>query len=110
MYATGEDIIPGGFYVVQYDLGTPGSPDLGPEAFVSTTEHGDVDENGAVNFADIQLVVQAFQQNYANITLEAADIEPCVPNGTVNFADVLQDVLAFQGQTYNQTSCPLPCG
>ena len=110
VYATGEDIIPGGFYVVQYDLGTPGSPDLGPEAFVSTTEHGDVDENGAVNFADIQLVVQAFQQNYANITLEAADIEPCVPNGTVNFADVLQDVLAFQGQTYNQTGCPLPCG
>ncbi|MGB0716954.1 MAG: FG-GAP-like repeat-containing protein [Phycisphaerae bacterium] len=109
VYATGEEIIPGGFYVVQYDSGTPGNPELGPEAFVSTPVHGDVDENGAVNFADIQLVVQAFQQNFANVALEAADLEPCVPNGVVNFADILENVLAFQGQTYAESGCPLPC-
>ncbi|MHC5108689.1 MAG: FG-GAP-like repeat-containing protein [Planctomycetota bacterium] len=109
VFATGEEIIPGGAYLVQYDLGTPGNPDLGPPSSATTSSHGDLDQNSIVNFADVQLAVQAFQLNYDNISLEEADIAPCVVNGVVNFEDIQRVVGAFQGQTYVDMGCDLPC-
>ncbi|MGB0717550.1 MAG: hypothetical protein ACPGXK_16855, partial [Phycisphaerae bacterium] len=107
----GLEIIPSKTYLVQSDCGAPGSPALSGPAAATTWTWGDVDfpPNDVVNFADIQLVVQAFQANFTNVTLERADLEPCLPNAVANFADVLRDVQAFQGQVYSETGCPLPC-
>lgn len=107
----GEEIIPSKTYIVQSDCGSPGNPELSGPVAATTWTWGDVASppNDTVNFADIQLVVQAFQENFANVTLERADLEPCLPNRVANFADVLRDVQAFQGQSYPETGCPLPC-
>ncbi|MHC5109234.1 MAG: hypothetical protein ACYTHJ_05090 [Planctomycetota bacterium] len=107
----GEEIIPSATYLVQSDCGSPGAPQLSGVVAATTWVWGDVDSppNNLVNFADIQLVVQAFQLNFENVTLERADLEPCLPNRVANFADVLLDVQAFQGQLYSDTGCGVPC-
>ncbi len=76
----------------------------------STWAWGDVDQNGVANFADVLLIAQVFQGNYANASHEAADIDLCTPNATVNFGDIQMGVKAFQGQSYTESSnCPMPC-
>ncbi|MFQ5461117.1 MAG: hypothetical protein ACE5E5_00655 [Phycisphaerae bacterium] len=108
---TGEPVIPSSSYLVLADCGAPGNPNLSLAAPVTTWMWGDVESppNGVANFADILLVVAAFQGDFTNVSLERADLEPCAPNGTVNFADLQRDVQAFQGSGYDATGCPVPC-
>ncbi|MGB0717147.1 MAG: hypothetical protein ACPGXK_14805 [Phycisphaerae bacterium] len=76
---------------------------------VRTWQWGDADDNGLANFADVLLLVQAFQENFANVTLAAADLEPCLPNEVANFTDILRGVQAFQGQSFGDVGCSVPC-
>ena len=71
---------------------------------------GDVDNNGVTNLSDVQFIILGFQGDFSNATLEAMDLDPCVPNGGINLADAFAAVLAFQGVSYSETSCVLPCG
>ena len=103
---TGEEIIPETTYNVQSEL-PGGSRSL--VATGTTWQWGDIDNNTAINFADVQLVVFGFQLNFQQVTLAASDLEPCTPNGLVNFADILRAVGAFQSQSYADTGCPIPC-
>lgn len=57
---------------------------------VQTWVWGDANNNGIANVADMQLIVQAFQMNFTNVSIWTADIAPCDPNGIVNFEDVQQ--------------------
>ena len=76
---------------------------------VTTWSWGDADDDGLANFADVLLLAQAFQSNFANVTLAAADLDPCLPNGLVNFADILRGVQAFQQMTFSDAGCAIPC-
>ncbi|MGB0717561.1 MAG: immunoglobulin domain-containing protein, partial [Phycisphaerae bacterium] len=92
-----EEIIPGTSYSVQSEV--PG----GTRSVVASGETwawGDVDQNTVANFADVQLVVLGFQNDFSLVTVAAADLDPCMPNGIINFGDILRAVSAFQGQTY----------
>lgn len=102
---TSESIVPESTYVFSADLTTA----EGEPTATDTWKWGDLDNNGFANFSDILLLVQAFQGNFENVTIWAADLAPCEPNGLANFEDILLDVQAFQGQTYADTGCPLPC-
>ena len=105
LHVRGQDIVPGYNYTVQ-----PEVEGVGPVAQATTFatfDHGDVDNNSVSNFADIQLVVQGFQQTF-NGPLGAVDLAPCEPNAIVNFEDIQQAVFAFQQQAYDLI-CSLPC-
>lgn len=106
----GDDaIVPGSTYRVRSDCGVPGDPDLSLAVSAQTWRWGDVDHNQVVNFADIQLLIKAFQGDFSQVTLERADLEPCQPNGVVNFSDIQQGVRAFQGIPFSSLSCPITC-
>jgi hypothetical protein len=109
VHVRGADIIPGVTYVVRSECQAGGPVTLSEPGSGQTWPWGDVEPNGVINFADVLLIAQAFQQNFDNVTLEAADIEPCDPNLIANFADMLRGVQAFQARTYADTNCPLPC-
>ena len=66
-----------------------------------------MNETGVANLEDVQLAVLAFQGDFL-VSLEAVDIEPCVPNGVVNLADAFFIVTAFQGTPYSDL-CEAPC-
>ncbi len=106
LYAYGEQILPGTTYTVSAELAGGARSTSGSG---TTYPWGDINNNGLVNFTDINLTVQGFQGNFVETTLEATDLEPCVPNGNVNFADIDMTVKAFQGEGYAITSCPVPC-
>ncbi len=106
LYAYGDQILPGTSYEVRAELAGGASS---PAGSGGTWPWGDIDNNGTVNFFDIMLTVQGFQGDFTLITLEAVDLEPCVPNGIINFEDINQVVWAFQGQTYADTGCAVPC-
>jgi len=75
---------------------------------VTTWVWGDVDNDGIVNFQDILFIVQVFQGNLTHATMEATDLDPCIPNQSVNLADVQRGVGAFQTLPYSAV-CPIPC-
>jgi hypothetical protein len=109
VFLTDEVMIPDATYSVRYDTGEVGSPELGPTSETTTFKWGDIDDNSVANFVDILLIVQAFQGNFGNVSLQAADLAPCRPNGIANFEDILWGVQAFQGSSYADTGCQLPC-
>ena len=92
-----------------YSVSAYCNPDFSPAASASTWLWADVNNNTVVNFADVQLMVLAFQGIFVDVTLEGIDLHPCLPNELINFADIQLAILAFQGQTYAGTGCPLPC-
>jgi len=100
-----EEIVPESSYRLQSE--TAGGV-LSGTTQVTTWMWGDVDNDGIANFTDILFIVQVFQGNLANASMETADLEPCVPNQTVNLADVQRAVGAFQGSPYSDV-CPIPC-
>ncbi|MHC5111568.1 MAG: DUF362 domain-containing protein [Planctomycetota bacterium] len=106
---SGAAILPGTSYQIQADYGTPGDPILSAPVAVNTWAWGDVDNNSVANFGDVLLIVLGFQGNFDVVSMEAADLLPCVPNGIVNFEDVLAGVLAFQGEEYDYMNCAQPC-
>ncbi len=103
---SGTEVVPGRSYHLQAEFGGGSLTDL---ASVTTWIWGDVDDNGAVNLGDALVIVQGFQGDFSNASLEAVDLWPCAPDGIVNFEDIQRAVLAFQGQTYSGTGCPDPC-
>ncbi len=100
IHVNGLEILPESMYNIQLDTGTPGSPDLGPPTQATTWMWGDVDNNGVVNFTDINFVVQGFQGNFTQVSLQNVDLHPSVPNQILNFSDINWDVAAFQGGAY----------
>jgi hypothetical protein len=101
-------VIPGTTYSVQMEHGEAG---LSDGASVTTWAWGDVDDDGndVVNIADILLIIAAYQGDYSNVTLEAADLDPCEPNGVIGIGDILRAIGVYQGETYADTGCPIPC-
>ncbi len=103
----GVQVIPGAAYNLRVLTVDGLFTEAGP---VSTWGWGDADNNGLVNFRDINLVVRGFQGDFSEATREAVDLVPCVTNRDVSFADISADVAAFQGQDYySYTGCPAPC-
>ncbi len=100
------EIVPGTQYDVQVEYNGGVRSNI---ASATTWLWGDVDQNDLVNFTDINLVVQGFQGDFSQASLEAVDLHPCTPNGLINFQDINADVRAFQGAPYTETNCPLPC-
>jgi hypothetical protein len=101
-----EELVPSSSYRVQTESSTGV---LSDGSVASTWVWGDVDNNGVVNFADVQLIVNVFQGDLSGATVEAADLEPCLPNAVINLADAQRGIQAFQLQTYEDTGCPDPC-
>lgn len=99
----GQDIIPFTPYTVVAECG----------AFVSapdtdTTWHwGDHNHDGLVNFIDIQIVVEFFQQiPPPGIDFVNVDMYPCTPDGNIDFRDIAREVDAFILRPY---PCGQPC-
>ena len=81
----------------------------------------DADDNGLVNIADAQLIIQGFQGTYLpaipSRTVAAFDIhgDACTPNQQVNINDVFAAILAFKGDRFNpdvlasDANCGVPC-
>ncbi|MGB0715862.1 MAG: FG-GAP repeat domain-containing protein [Phycisphaerae bacterium] len=109
LLVSGDAVVPGKTYEIRYDTGSPGSPVLGPPVAAVTYAWGDVNDNGSTNFEDVLLVVQVFQGNTDNATVNQVDLDPCAPNQVVNFGDILKAVQAFQQVPFT-ASCPAPCG
>ncbi len=107
---SGIEVIPSTTYSVRADCGSPGDPQLSMPAEATTWAWGDVEypPDGNVNFRDITQVVRAFQGEFAEVTLERADLHPCEPNRLVNFGDINWDVQAFQGGLLSDL-CAAPC-
>ncbi|MFQ5462137.1 MAG: S8 family serine peptidase [Phycisphaerae bacterium] len=103
---SGEAVIPGAAYSVHCETqsGLVSVPGM-----ATTDLWGDVDENGVPNFADVLLLVQGFQGDFSHATLEATDLEPCMPNGIVNFVDIQEGVAAFEGTGYGGMNCAALC-
>lgn len=101
----GLEIVPNFAYEVRVE--SEGAVIVASADSTVTHGHGDVDDNGVANFADIQSVVLGFQGQWGG-SIGAVDLAPCVPNGIVNFEDIQQAVLAFQNQAFDLV-CELPC-
>jgi len=107
LFVGGNDVLPGATYslLLESDTGV-----VSASVEVTTWLWGDVDNNGVANLADVQLIVLGFQGDFSNATLEAVDLDPCIPNGVINLADAFAAVLAFQGVPYSDSGCVMPCG
>lgn len=103
------EIVPDSTYNVQAVIDVDGEQVYSDLTTVYTWVWGDVDHNESASLADVFLIVKAFQGDFSNVSLELADLEPCIPNGDVNFADIQQGVLAFQGVSFEETGCSVPC-
>lgn len=102
-YVTGEEIRPTSTYLVYLE----GGP-WRPPATVTTGEWGDLDQNGLVNFTDVQLMIAAYTGS-KNFETGQADLAPCIPNRTVNATDIQTAVLAYLKFPFAATGCPAPC-
>jgi len=97
-------------YYVQADCGEPGVPDLKARVPATMWTWADVayPPDSFNNIADILSVIRAYQSDFADVTLERADLAPCEPNRVVGLADILASIQAYQGECYAD-SCSLPC-
>jgi hypothetical protein len=96
------DIFPSSTYFVQEECGAY----LSPPGVDDTWRWGDVNNDGRVDGIDVTLMVEAFEGYFQAITLEAADLYPCIPDHKINGLDVTVDVEAFEGFPYY---CSPPC-
>lgn len=103
VHVTGREIRPSSTYLVYQEGGS-----WHPPATVTTGVWGDIDQNGLVNFTDIQFVIAAYT---GWIVLEPgqADLAPCAPNRTVNTTDIQTAVLAYLQFPFASTQCTAPC-
>ncbi len=101
----GELIVPSSTYTIQCWA----SDVLSEAASATTWMWGDVDNDEDVDIDDILLIIQAFQSDFSQVTLAAADLHPCTPNGEINIDDILSVIAGFQSKTYAETNCPIPC-
>ncbi|MBI4716812.1 MAG: choice-of-anchor B family protein [Planctomycetes bacterium] len=101
----GSEVVPGTNYKLQSEF-AGGARSVPADA--TTAVWGDVDGNSVVNFTDIQQILLVFLGN-PQVSLAAADLEPCDPNNVVNFSDVQRALKAFQGDSYATLGCAGPC-
>lgn len=101
-----DSLVPESSYTLQTESETGVLSDA---VSVQTWVWGDVNNNSFVNFEDIQLVVNVFQGDTSNASVDATDLDPCTPNATVNLADAQRAVQAFQQVGYDESGCPIPC-
>ncbi len=101
----GELIVPSSTYTIQC-----WASDVLSEAVSATTwMWGDADNDEDVDIDDILLLIQAFQSDFSNVTMAAADLSPCTPNGEIDIDDILSAIAGFQSKPYADTGCPIPC-
>lgn len=105
----GADILPSESYYIRFETNNGGETAQVGGSIVGIFQWGDINENWSTNFEDILLAVQAFQKNYDSVSLEQADLAPCLPNGEVNFEDIFAAVKAFQGINFIAYGCDAPC-
>ncbi len=105
VFVHGMVIVPDTSYSFQAVAGPGG----GAAVQAKTWVWADTDNNGLVNFSDIQRIVLGFQGAFNGFTLQTVDLVPCDPDENVNFADVQSAVFAFGGQIFSDLSCPVPC-
>lgn len=109
VHLRGRRIMPGRTYFIQNDCGSPGSPNLSPAVQVTMADWADTDENGVVDFTDIQHTVDGFLgaygegQSMVDVDLVGnTDPNPtlsrlyyCTPNNVIDFNDIAAAVDAF---------------
>lgn len=105
----GVELRPETTYRVRSDCGSPGQPDWSFAASATTGLWCDIDGNQHVNGIDIQLMVKAFQHDYSQVSLEKADVHPCLPDGVVNGNDIQRGIQAFQRMPFEVMNCAQPC-
>jgi hypothetical protein len=107
----GAELIPEFSYRVHGDCGLPGSPEPSEPAIATLGDWGEVESppNELVGLGDIMLLIFAYQGNWDNVTLERADLSPCVPDRVIGVGDILAAISAFQGSSYADGSCSMPC-
>jgi len=104
----GPEIRPGESFQVQSDCGVPDAPARSDASSATTYAWGDMSGDGNVDLDDIVSVLDAFAGVFVNITLERADIGPCLPNGSIDLDDIVHVLDAFAGIPY-ELSCPAVC-
>ena len=112
IHITGKDIVPSGIDDgrSRYEVVAECEEFISPAGSGETCLWADIDCNGVVNFADVQVGILAFEGDYSpGIPLTAMDIQPCDPERVLNFVDIQFVILAFEGMTYEQAGCPVPC-
>ncbi|MCH8966229.1 MAG: hypothetical protein IID43_00990, partial [Planctomycetes bacterium] len=105
----GAAIIPASEYHFQAECLGGVDPVLSSMSSTTTWEWGDVDRDGDPDFLDALLQVRAFKDDFSEVTIEAADLEPCTPDGDVGFLDILMTIMAFKDRPYTDSGCSNPC-
>jgi len=78
-----------------------------PPGLGATWRWGDLDNDGDVDFVDINLVLHEWQTVVSfNDVNPLFDLAPCPPDGHISFRDVSIEIEAFSGGDY---PCPAPC-
>lgn len=96
---SGQDIIPGTPYDVVAECGTFVSS-IGSD---TTWLFADMNNDGRVDFIDIEIITEAFKGLETGVALEVLDVFPCTPDGIIDFLDIQTVVEAFR-------DFPFPCG
>jgi hypothetical protein len=104
VHVRGTQLIPLTAYTIQSDCRANATlPSNLSTAVTATTWHwGDVDNDIGVDFIDIGLTVEAYKNNYVNVSLYNADLYPCLPDRIVDFNDIGRVVEGYK-------SIPFPC-
>lgn len=104
---TGTEIIPSTGYILEADIGFPGSPQLLPPVSATTWVWGNVDNTSIVEIADILCLLQAYSDNYTTCSLFATDLAGDDPDQLVEVTDILAGLSAYAGGVYGGSSpCP----
>ncbi len=105
-----EPIRPESQYFVRTVCGSAMSQDLSLSTSAVTPVWGDVNNDGELGIADIVSTINAATLNLTNVTIEQADIMPCVPDRDVQITDIVGEINAATGfSLFDDLACLLPC-
>jgi hypothetical protein len=117
VYVHGPQIVPSACYAVRaLESGHSGGPYIN---WGKTWKWGDADNNGVVNFIDVNCAVAGFQNGccggsfgyqQGNCSCYSADVagSGCAPNHCVNFIDISAILDAFSGVPFPASCDPCP--
>ena len=107
IHLTGHWAIPGATYWLQVIRGDQ----CDPWRTTTTWAWGDVTPapagDGICDVGDVLCELDAFAGIFTNCSLQATDLDPCLPDGMVDLGDILKILDAFAGVPY---PCGDPCG
>jgi hypothetical protein len=107
VYVTGPDVIPDLTYMLETDIGTPGSPNLLPGVTARTWVYGELNNIPPVDVDDLVAIVRAFGGFFDYSTLYASDQEGADPIQEIDVDDITAVVAGFGGFPYPGSSpCP----